>query len=506
MSHLENAFTPPPLNRAGTIKLIAVISSCILAVGVCSIFAASHKNSEPAVAAPAVSLVGGNVYEAVPPQEICLDSPKIFYEKPYEFETNNPYITDERNMWAHSVAKTDASGKTVYEKYYFEKCIAYSGPTTQTPQTLSGSFSLTWRDCGVDAGGDRIDLKLVFTNIRHMYKLYDNTDISAAQPTDQFPLIDIANNDGLHAWAQRNNNMSYDIEFFAYKTGTENVAEGIFWSGINGLTEPNSYLPSGIAAFTDEFSEHIELIDKYVPTVYKPDISEIRTSVDNTCFYPPYPRSTSNERYATGVVIGLQPDGGKMRWASSVTGGGQLFLPFETKTIVSTHSEGGDVFASVGYTAPDGKISCGWKTNREVSVKADAGYKISSVKVDGEEVFTGEDLLMFFYKFSPVIANHKIEAFFEPFPVHIDWVDTLTGNLVASYDTYGGAASPVPALPQHAGHCFSHLSGDDWSCVMENSIVYINYAPYLYDFPQTTSSRYNGFTFAYRESDGSVSQ
>lgn len=441
--------------------------------------------------------MGGNVYEAVPPQEICLDSPKIFYEKPYEFKTDNPYITDERNMWAHSVAKTDASGKTVYEKYYFEKCIAYSGPTAQTPQTLSGYFSLTWRDCGVDAGGDRIDLKLVFTNIRHMYKLYDDKDISAAQPTDQFPLIDIANNDGLHAWAQRNNNMSYDIEFFAYKTGTENVAEGIFWSGINGLTEPNSYLPSGVAAFTDEFSEHIELIDKYVPTVYKPDISEIRTSADNTCFYPPYPRSTSNERYATGVVIGLQPDGGKMRWASSVTGGGQLFLPFETKTIVSTHSEGGDVFASVGYTAPDGKISCGWKTDREVSIKAAAGYKIKSVSVDGNPVPVENGATETTYTFTDIRVDHTIHADFERIPVSIKWIDSFTGEEVTTYGLWSGETSPIPDIPAHRGRAFSSLSGDDWHCVWNDSTVYINYRSYIYTIPSFGSAKFNGFTFDY---------
>lgn len=374
-----------------------------------SAFAVS-KAFSPSFASSAVTIVGGNVYDSVPPQEICLDSPTVFSDKEYEFYSSVPTITDERNVWDYSYAST-VDGKTEYVRHYCPREIVYRGPKPSTPSSIPGIFSMTWRDCGIDADGDRIDVKLVFSNIKFRYKLCANTPIYTCQPTDHFALVRIPDGEGgTGHWAPRSTNLAYDIEFFATKSSSGATAKGVFWSGVTGLTEPDSYVSD---TWNSEYTEHIDLLSNYAPTVYKPPESTVRVFNDNTSFYLPYPRSPIIGGYYCGVVIGLQPNGGKIRWASTNTGGTGLFVPFGSNNIAASASPGGSIAATTGYTSPDGIASVGWKNSRSITATADPHYFISSVTVDGKQLDIPPNSTSYEHTFTNVREDHSIHVEFQ---------------------------------------------------------------------------------------------
>lgn len=121
-----------------------------------------------------MSIIGGDVYESVPPQEITLDSTSIFSDKDFEFYSSNPDIRYEQNVWDYCYA-VEANGTTTYEKHYSPKVITYSGSKPSEPSSIPGIFTMTWRDCGIDADGDRIDICLIFSNITFRYNLGGKT-------------------------------------------------------------------------------------------------------------------------------------------------------------------------------------------------------------------------------------------------------------------------------------------------------------------------------------------
>lgn len=82
-----------------------------------------------------------------------------------------------------------------------------------------------------------------------------------------------------------------------------------------------------------------------------------------------------------------------------------------------------------------------------------------------------------------------------PLDLSVKWIDTITGGTVADYSVKVGNDSPIPDIPSHREHDFTHLSGDRWNNITHDSIIYINYAAYAYDIPSYSSSSYNGFTF-----------
>lgn len=189
------------------------------------------------------------------------------------------------------------------------------------------------------------------------------------------------------------------------------MARGNFYSGISGLTEPDGYSSD---SWNSQYTEHFDLIDKYVPNVYKPPESTVRVFSNNKEFlYPPYPRSPIISNYYCGVVIGLQSNGGKIHWTSMNTGGTTLFLPFASQTIKTSHSEGGIVKNAIGYTAENGDVSVGWKNDRSISIQAEKYYKIVSIFVDNKQIEIPDNPTSFSYTFTNVRENHTIHANFE---------------------------------------------------------------------------------------------
>lgn len=85
-----------------------------------------------------------------------------------------------------------------------------------------------------------------------------------------------------------------------------------------------------------------------------------------------------------------------------------------------------------------------------------------------------------------------------PLDLSVKWIDTITGGTVADYSVKVGNDSPIPDIPSHRGHDFTHLSGDRWNNITHDSVIYINYASYAYDIPSYSNSGYNGFTFKYK--------
>lgn len=160
-------------------------------------------------------------------------------------------------------------------------------------------------------------------------------------------------------------------------------------------------------------------------------------------------------------------------------------------TITETHTQGGTV-------SPTGATSVIYKGELLYNIVPDEGYLIQEVLVDGNKIdispaADGSAI----YKFAGVVANHTIHISFKHVPLTVRWIDALTGEEVAVSSVEMGDDAVIPDIPPHSGHRFTHLSGGDWHCITEDRIIYINYSPYAYDFPQDSSARYNGFTFAY---------
>lgn len=235
--------------------------------------------------------------------------------------------------------------------------------------------------------------------------------IYTCQPSDKFSLVQLhPGSGGISCWTPRSTNLAYDIEFLAMKSKDGTMAHGNFYSGISGFTEPDGYSSD---SWNSQYTEHFDLIDKYVPSVYKPPESTVRVFNNNKSFYPPYPRSPIISGYYCGVVIGLQPNGGKIHWASTNTGGTVLFLPFASQTIKTSHSEGGIVKNAIGYTAENGDVSVGWKNDRSISIQAEKYYKITSVFVDDKQIEISDNSTSLLYTFTNVRENHTIHANFE---------------------------------------------------------------------------------------------
>lgn len=124
-----------------------------------------------------------------------------------------------------------------------------------------------------------------------------------------------------------------------------------------------------------------------------------------------------------------------------------------------------------------------------------AGYTFTgwNTAADGTgTVYQADDII--------TIGEHDITLYAQWERIYhtVVFVDSLTQQeidrqVVGMFDD-----AHVPEPPPHSGHRFTHLSGGDWHCITEDRTIYINYSPYVYDFPQGNTSQYNGFTFDYK--------
>lgn len=341
---------------------------------------------------------------------------------------------------------------------------------------------MIYKNIGYDNDGDRIDVVLSFVRVEMQHR-------KAAEDT----LIVGCNRDLVKdtAWlgigANNGQGIDADIQLNIYKTGTKTPAAGAFLMGLTDIDQPG--YSTGSLNWNDPYSERIEFVSGFAETFYVPQDNFLKIEKgrggDNTLF-----RATKEDggTYNSGVVAQLYS--GAVIHACGSDAWTDLFTQFESHNIVASAGEGGKI-------SPKGNVNAGWKTTKIFTARADAWHTIKSISIDGKEIEIPHGQRETTYTFSSVVADHTIHVEFETYPVSVVWIDALTGAEVATYNLNSGEDSLIPDFPEHMGHIFTHLSGDSWHRIAEDAVIYINYSPYAYDFPQDSSARYNGFTFAY---------
>lgn len=496
----KNAFTPPQLmtlRRNRCVKLATLFAAALISVPLVSII----SSPAPAYAA-GTAVVRGDLATNVPAQGIVLDSTTILQNSDFKFSSTMPYFA------------VDTVGVTTLDVSY--RAIIYRGEDIKGRKELPGSCSMLWEDVGHDADGDRVDVELVISNVvllhNETYQEYYNRIKANGASAETLNIVETKykknwwDNQATLMWVDPNSfgcqaplgwGVKLDISFYAYKTDAKDPdtgekikvpASGMFWSHVTDLD-----LSGEKGSYSDEFAEQLKLVSKYAPTSYVRGDCCLNIEDNGTFFRPTRTTDGAGEALMSSVVFGLEPNGGTMQWSGYFSAGTGIMDMFEPHKITATASEGGTI-------TDLGEKIVGFKNTPTYIATADPRYRILRILVDGREIpLSSADTQS--YTFTPVIADHTIHVDFERVPVSIKWVDALTGEEVASYGLMRGETSPIPDIPTHKGRAFTHISGDDWHYVMKDSIVYINYASYLYTIPQYSSAKFNGFTFAYPVKD-----
>lgn len=456
--------------------------------------------------AHAVEIKRGDIYENVPAQEIVFDDAAVFGTAPDDF-TCYKKRNDGTDMFSITKNWTNSLG----EPQIAEGFVRYHGTAGLAPTIIKNDdgsplMTMTWKDIGHDLDNDRVDAVLSLTEFEAVRRyLFDNGESDLLEYTtsftDQVVFLRVGPDGKFFGTTQHRWFISIVLNLKIVKAGTDIPANGDFVMGIDDLDMPDARVDSTgkylSGDYTTRYAESLMWIDGFKSPLYIADHAEcvIKDGAGGpNTYWLPMPSEDLNENpYRSGGAAVLSSSGTTFRWTACNNAGSILLRMFEPHIIEATKDGSGSITHLGSHTV-------GWKNNETYRIEADTSTKIKSISVDGVELPITDEWVME-YIFTDVRENHKIHVVFEDVPVLIRWIDTHTGQEVGAYNLLRGQASPIPVLPSHAGRRFTHLSGDDWHCVLNDSTVYINYAQYTYSIPHYSSARYNGFTFSYKKPD-----
>lgn len=92
-----------------------------------------------------------------------------------------------------------------------------------------------------------------------------------------------------------------------------------------------------------------------------------------------------------------------------------------------------------------------------------------------------------------------VEETLVPIRYTATWIDTLTGEVLSQEEVPHHGSTYMVEVPRHRGHHFLGFNRDDIADFTEDRTFELNYADYLYEFPQDEHSVANAMTMAHPE-------
>lgn len=365
-------------------------------------------------------------FDDVPPDTVSIDYPLEVADAQLS-ATNSAYKIKSGTSWEGK------ANMVVYDR-------AVSGN-----QTLPGSFTLTWRDSGIDDDGDAIDLSITVSNIRTS----GDAD-SACILSDGLNLcMDAISHERTALGAKM------DVTVKATKHGKSKAASGtmlVAFVDIDMVKGPGLY------------SEQVELLSGFGPDVWVPSTNFLDISADATRFTS---TQADDDTYDSGFVTTGDPGGFKLRWQGESCGT-YLLMPFRANEQAITASAG-----SGGSISDPGKHFVRWKNDKTYTITPQEHYRIKDVVVDGKSIGAKAE-----YTFKRVTENHTIRATFERIPAHtVEFVDGFGGS-ISVQKVEDGDAAKAPSDPKRDGWTFTGWD-KDFSHVTDDMTITAQWEPLI---------------------------
>lgn len=334
-------------------------------------------------------------FSEVPPETVSIDYPLSIADA--EFSTTNPLFQKTRSV--------------IWEKT--SNTVIYNSQINANT-TLPGSFTLTWRNSGIDDDGDDIDVILTISNIFVGHTIPGLIILDDGNATT----IDAVTTTG------HNVNVRATVSLRLVKKGTNTPASGTsliaFWD-IDVKKDPPL------------FTEQLVLNSGFGDTVWVPATNYLDIDATATRFTGVRP---DNNTYDTGFVTTGSTAGVTFTWQGNGCGT-QLLLPFKAfdQPIKAEAGPGGTI-------SDEGTTYVRWKNDMSYTITPDEHYTIKDVTVDGKSMGAISS-----YEFTHVVAPHSIYASFEPVPQYTVRFEDGFGGVIDEQKVYRGEGAKAPADP-----------------------------------------------------------
>lgn len=377
--------------------------------------------------AASYTLVETDDWTAVPASTINLDTPLLG-------DPDSVSVTGDDLLWCDADTKIDGQDIESLVTDNGNNASVSSGlfvaksTTTDSTVTYDGTATLTWKNVGVDADGDRVDVSIKVSNVKlkSESEYVSNEEyasvisVKSDDGTNDIPIGTIIA--GTYARSVRRPvnideaSATYTVSFT--KTGTSEAASGRYLFFVSDIDIYNS---NGVC-------ESITLKSGFNSTVYTYDPSYVVVSNGNSTFSADLTRTNG---WADGddesAMCATSTSGTfTFSWGGTGSTGSYLFSEMPHTTITSSAGSGGTI-------DPEGETTAWWKNDFTYTITPSAGYKISDVVVDGKSVGAVGS-----YTFETVTSEHTIKATFERITYTVEFdANGGSGSMSSKTYTYG---------------------------------------------------------------------
>ncbi len=343
---------------------------------------------------------------------------------------NNTAISKQSGI---NVNETSDGGKHTAVVWNLKK----SGSTS-----LTDPFSIKFSNAGYDSStGKRVDLVLTCKNITAQ-AVYGSTRADTRQML-LYSVVENGKTDlsgiAFSCYAQKGYpnifaiKQTYDVR--VYEAGTTTATSHPLLCYVCDLDTRDGTTKTW--TWTGSYAEGINLVSGYGSDTYVATNTKLVAENSNTRF-----RGTGSDDGTdqSAVAFTLNATGGRFTWTGGQGACSTVLFKSYVKEITATAGSNGSIKASgTNATIAAGKSlteKVGWRTTKTYTVIPAAGYKIASLKADGNAVSITNSAKQT-YTFSNVKANHTFAASFTPITYKI----AFNGNGSTS-----GTMSPMTGL------------------------------------------------------------
>ena len=395
--------------------------------------------------------------------------------------------------------------------------IVYNKTMSIGEHNATGSVTLKWKDAAILADGTLCDVIMIVDNFKfkanrettkpigtlYDYKYSDHLGLAAGAwyAQQEWAGSEIPSSGNKYS----DIGVTYDITIKVTKSGTD---ENINKNMVIGFTDldvpdrtagtkesPTSSYYEADGTTPAPYAESVTLINGIKDKVYMTNDRYLNISDTTYGSNTKYTatRTTTDpqgsigkpETKKSGFITRVDSNSFKMNWAGSSCGTGLVGVQLH-KVITSTS---GDYPDKVTITQTDNEVL--WKEDKLVEMIPDAGYSVSKVTVDDEEIDIdtlqkSENKLI--YKFNDVTSDHKIDVQVtrNTYTLTVNHVDKNTREAVTNnssttvtkyyndeYNTSPLNSSTTPVLP--SGYKSSGTPSNASGRILDNTVVTYEY-------------------------------
>ena len=401
--------------------------------------------------AASYTLVETDDWTAVPASTINLDTPLLG-------DPDSVSVTGDDLLWCDADTKIDGQDIESLVTDNGNNASVSSGlfvaksTTTDSTVTYDGTATLTWKNVGVDADGDRVDVSIKVSNVKlkSESEYVSNEEyasvisVKSDDGTNDIPIGTIIA--GTYARSVRRPvnideaSATYTVSFT--KTGTSEAASGRYLFFVSDIDIYNS----------NDVCESITLKSGFNSTVYTYDPSYVVVSNGNSTFSADLTRTNG---WADGddesAMCATSTSGTfTFSWGGTGSTGSYLFSEMPHTTITSSAGSGGTI-------DPEGETTAWWKNDFTYTITPSTGYKISDVMVDGKSVGAVGS-----YTFETVTSEHTIKATFERITYTVEFdANGGSGSMSSKTYTYGTSYTLPANTFTRTGYTFTGWNTED---------------------------------------------